>query len=177
MSGVALAGSTENKPEPILLGRISGVFGVDGWVKLFSYTEPREAILEHPTCLLQQGGSWNEVHWRAGRRQGKTVVASLEGINDRDAAETLIGADIGIWREDLPDTEDNTYYWTDLEGLSVINKDGHEFGVVAYLLATGANDVLVVKGDQEILIPFIAGRYVIDVDLAAGVIQVDWDWE
>ncbi len=172
-----MAESTDKSAEPMLLGRISGVFGVDGWVKLFSYTEPREAILNYQECLLQQGGTWLKARWKTGRRQGKTVVASLEGIDDRDKAEALIGTNIGIWREDLPATAENEYYWADLEGLSVVNKDETELGVVAYLLATGANDVMVVQGDQEILIPFITGRYVIDVDRAAGVIHVDWEWE
>jgi 16S rRNA processing protein RimM len=172
-----LTGSTENTAEPILLGKISGVFGVAGWVKLFSYTEPREAILEYQDCVVQQDGSWGRLHWKAGRRQGKTVVASLDGIDDRDKAESLIGANIGIWREDLPATAQSEFYWTDLEGLSVVNKEGRQLGKVDYLLATGANDVLVVQGDQEILIPFIHGRYVINVDLADGVIQVDWEWD
>ena len=172
-----MTGSTGKSAEPLLLGRISGVFGVDGWVKLFSYTEPREAILGYRDCLLQQNGTWSEARWRVGRRQGKTVVASLEGINDRDAAEALIGANIGIWRDDLPDTGESEFYWADLEGLSVVNKDGSELGVVAYMMATGADDVLVIKGEKEILIPFIIGRYVTDVDLAAGVIRVDWEWE
>jgi 16S rRNA processing protein RimM len=172
-----LTGSTGKSAEPLLLGRISGVFGVDGWVKLFSYTEPREAILGYRDCLLQQNGTWSKAHWRVGRRQGKTVVASLEGIDDRDAAESLIGANIGIWRKDLPETGASEFYWTDLEGLSVVSKDGRELGEVAYMMATGADDVLVIKGEKEILIPFIIGRYITNVDLAAGVIQVDWEWE
>jgi 16S rRNA processing protein RimM len=176
-SDQALAESTEKSTEPLLLGRISGVFGVEGWVKLFSYTDPKEAILEYQDCLLQQRGSWNQVRWKAGRRQGKTVVACIEGIDDRDKAEALIGSNIGIWRKDLPETGNTEYYWADLEGLSVVNKNGEKLGVVAYLLATGANDVLVVQGDQEILIPFITGRYVIDVDRTASVIHVDWEWD
>jgi 16S rRNA processing protein RimM len=171
-----LAESSEKAAEPVLLGRISGVFGVAGWVKLYSYTEPREAILRYTKCLLCRQGKWVEAHWLQGRRQGKTVVAQLEGISDRDSAEALIGSEIGIWRNDLPETDKDSYYWTDLEGLTVVDKDGRKFGVVAYLMATGANDVLVVQGDEEILIPFIAGRTVLDVDLAAGRIQVDWEW-
>ena len=124
VAGVALAVSTEKSAEPLMLGRVSGVFGVDGWVKLFSYTEPREAILQYQDCLLQQEGAWNEVHWRAGRRQGKTVVASIGGIDDRDAAEALVGANIGIWRKDLPETTASEFYWADLEGLSVVNAEG-----------------------------------------------------
>ncbi len=172
-----MTGSTGKSAEPLLLGRISGVFGVDGWVKLFSYTEPREAILGHRNCLLQQDGKWNKLQWCEGRRQGKTIVARLDGVADRDAAALLIGADIGIWREDLPETADSEFYWADLEGLSVVNKDGRELGRVAYMMATGANDVLVVTGDQEMLIPFVTGQYVLDVDLLKGRIVVDWEWE
>ncbi len=171
-----MAESSEKTAEPVLLGRISGVFGVAGWVKLYSYTEPREAILRYRKCLLCRHSKWAEAHWVQGRRQGKTVVAQLEGISDRDSAEALIGSDIGIWRDDLPETDEDKYYWTDLEGLAVMDKDGRRLGVVAYLMATGANDVLVVQGDEEILIPFIAGRTVLDVNIAAGRIQVDWEW-
>lgn len=172
-----MTSSTEKAAQPVLLGRVSGVFGVDGWVKLFSYTEPREAILGYESCLLQQGDTWQALNWKRGKRHGKTVIAQIEGIDDRDSAEILVGADIGIWREDLPEAGSDNYYWADLEGLTVVNKDGDKLGVVAGLLATGANDVLVVKGDREILVPFVTGRYVLDVDLAAGVIRVDWDWE
>jgi len=172
-----LTRSTEKSAQPVLLGRVSGVFGVDGWVKLFSYTEPREAILGYRSCLLQQGDTWQALIWKQGKRHGKTVIARIEGIDDRDSAEILVGADIGIWRADLPEAGDDNYYWADLEGLTVINKDGDKLGVVASLLATGANDVLVVKGDREILVPFVTGQYVLDVDLAAGVIRVDWEWE
>ena len=169
--------SVEKSAEPLLLGQVSGVFGVEGWVKLFSYTEPREAILDYEGCLLQRDDTWQALNWKRGKRHGKTVIAQIEGINDRDSAEILVGADIGIWREDLPEASDDIYYWADLEGLTVVNKDGDKLGVVASLMATGANDVLVVNGDREILIPFVTGPYVLDVDLAAGVIRVDWEWE
>lgn len=174
---MALTKSPDNGPEPLLLGRVAGIFGVKGWVKLYSYTDPREAILNYRDCLLRKGGSWQTVRFKEGRRHGKSVIANFVGIGDPDAAAEIVGAEIAIRRDVLPETDGDEYYWADLEGLTVIHKDGQELGKVAYLLATGANDVLVVKGDKEILIPFVTGQYVQDVDLTEGVIRVDWEWE
>jgi 16S rRNA processing protein RimM len=111
-----------------------------------------------------------------GKRHGKAVIARLAGIADRDAATELLGSDIGVDRDALPDPGNGHYYWADLEGLTVVHKDGSELGQVAYLMATGANDVLVVDGPVERLIPFVPGTVILDVDLAAGVIRVDWEW-
>jgi 16S rRNA processing protein RimM len=157
------------------------LYGVRGWVKLFSYTDPREAILKYTDCRLKQDGRWSAARLAEGRKQGKSIIARLDGIDDRDTAAALIGADIGVSRETLPQTGSGEYYWADLEGLQVVHQDGRALGRVAYLLATGANDVLVVQGraagDQEILIPFVADSVILDVDVAAGVISVNWEWD
>ncbi len=163
--------------DPVILGRITGIFGVRGWVKVFSYTEPREAILDYGRWLLSKDGGWREAKLAEGKRHGKTVIARIEGVNDRDEAETLIGIDIGVPREELPEAEAGHYYWADLEGLEVVRRDGSRVGTVAELLETGANDVMVVRGEREILIPFVMDRVIVDVDLAEGVITVDWDWD
>jgi len=162
---------------PLVLGRLSGLYGVRGWVKVHSYTVPREAILNYSSWLLEQDRVWREVNVAEGRKQGKTVVARLDGITDRDMAATLVGATIGIARENLPETESGEYYWTDIEGLQVVHQDGRVLGKVVYLLATGANDVLVVQGEQELLIPFVKNEVIKDVDLATGIINVDWEWD
>lgn len=112
-----------------------------------------------------------------GKKHGKTVIARLRGVTDRDAAAEYVGIDIGIARDDMPALEQDEYYWADLEGLEVWQVDGRLLGTVDHLLATGANDVLVVKGEEEILIPFVTNEVVKDVDLATGVIRVDWEWE
>jgi len=164
-------------PEPIVLGRISGVFGVKGWVKVFSYTEPREAVLGYASWLLGQDGQWQSATVAEGQRHGKGVVARIDGFEDRDQAATLVGTQIGVPRNELPETQDGHYYWSDLEGLMVVRSDGSELGEVAYLLETGAHDVMVIKGDTERLVPFVKDEIVVDVDLAAGVITVDWDWD
>ena len=160
-----------------MLGRISGLFGVKGWVKLFSYTRPREAILEYKRWFLRQEGNWRTVEVREGKRHGKSVIARLEGVDDRDLAAALIDCDIAVSRADLPEAEEGTYYWADLEGLQVVHKDGAVLGTVSYLLETGANDVLVVEGEKERLVPFIADEVILDVDVVKGVIRVDWEWD
>lgn len=164
-------------PEPIVLGRISGVFGVRGWVKIYSYTDPREAVLEYENWLLGHPGAWQPAKVAEGQRHGKTVVVRVDGFEDRDQAAALIGNEIAVLREELPETEDGHYYWSDLEGLRVVRADGSEIGTLAYLLETGTHDVMVIKGEEERLVPFVKDEVVTDVDLAAGVITVDWDWD
>ena len=161
----------------VVLGRIAGVFGVKGWVKVFSHTEPREAILNYPNWLLRRGDSWQAVTVEDGRPHGKSVVAKLAKVEDRDAAAELLDVEIAVSREELPQTQDGEYYWADLEGLQVVHRDGQPLGRVAYLMATGANDVLVVDGDGERLIPFVVGEVILDVDLGKGRISVDWEWD
>ena len=163
--------------QPVVLGRISGLFGVKGWVKVYSYTEPREAVLNYSRWLLSGKSGWREAAVAEGQRHGKTVIARLDGYVDRDQAAALIGTEIGIPRDELPETEENQFYWSDLEGLRVVHRDGTELGKVAYLLETGANDVMVVNGEQERLIPFVMEQVVLGVDLASGEIEVDWEWD
>jgi len=160
-----------------LLGRVSGLFGVKGWIKVFSYTQPREAILAYKRWFLKQGDQWQATSVAAGKRHGKLVVVQLDGIEDRDQAAPLIDCDIAVSREDLPEIEAGTYYWADLEGLRVVNRDGTELGTVRHMMATGANDVMVTAGERERLIPFIAEKVILDVDFANGVVTVDWEWD
>jgi 16S rRNA processing protein RimM len=161
----------------VILGRIVGLFGVRGWVKVYSYTEPREAVLDYREWLLCRDGYWQSVKLAEGRRHGKAVIARLAGIAERDAAAELLGSDIGVDRDTLPDPGEGRYYWADLEGATVVHKDGTELGKVARLMATGANDVLVVDGPVERLIPFVPDTVILDVDLDAGIIRVDWEWD
>jgi len=162
----------------IFIGQVSGLFGVGGWVKVFSYTVPREGILDYADWQLGNGDQWRQVRLAEGKRQGKTIVVRIEGIDDRDVAAKLIGEQIAVERSQLPSLEEGHYYWADLEGLRVETRDGVQLGTVSGMLATGANDVMVVQGDQgdkQRLIPFVFGDRVLDVDFEAQVIQVDWD--
>jgi 16S rRNA processing protein RimM len=161
----------------IVLGRISGVFGVQGWVKVFSETEPRDQIIGFNPILLGREGRWQEARIEAGRSHGKGVIMKIEGCDDRDAAAALMGTEIAVLRHQLPPLPEGEHYWADLVGLEVRTLDGIALGVVEGLLHTGANDVLVVQGDRERLIPYVAGDVVREVDLETGVLRVDWDPE
>ena len=133
------------------LGRISGLYGVKGWLKVFSHTAPRENILAYSPWFLYRDGQWEAYEIEAGRRHGKGVVARL---GDLEAGE---------------------YYWTDLEGLEVVATDGTVLGIIDHLFETGANDVMVVKGDRERLVPFIRPGVVREVNFTTRRVVVDWD--
>ncbi len=161
----------------LVLGRISGLFGVTGWVKVYSHTAPRENILSYQPWYLRQDKQWREIRLLDGRKQGKGLVALLQGCDDRDQAAALMGCDIAVPRDQLDDLAEDEYYWADLQGLEVITIEGQKLGRVSHLFETGANDVLVVKGDRERLIPYVWEQVVKKVDLDAGEMQVDWDPE
>ena len=161
----------------ISVGKISGVFGVKGWVKVFSFTDPRENILTYSPWLLKKGDESKTVAVIDGQLQGKTIVAQLDGVNDRDQAASLMGWDIFIRQDQLPKTGKNEYYWSELIGLKVETIDGIQLGVVDSLLETGANDVIIVQGERERVIPFLQGQTIMKIDLDAGIIIVDWDPE
>jgi len=157
----------------VVLGRITGVYGVRGWVRIFSDTEPRENILRYSPWYVD--GEPRKV--AEGRRHGKGLVARLQGCDDRDQAAALVGREIAIRRDQLPPPSADEFYWADLEGLRVETLDGVALGEVSHLFATGANDVLVVRGERERLLPFVWGPVIADVDFGAGLIRVDWDPE
>lgn len=159
----------------VIVGQVTGVFGVQGWVKVRSYTLPPDNILEYQPWWVRLHGEWREAPVSAGRSHGKGIVVRLEGHDDRDSARVLVGAPIGVSRTQLPPPSPGEYYWTDLVGLEVMNREGVSLGVVEYLFATGANDVLVVEGERERLIPFIKDQVVLEIDLKRGILKVDWD--
>lgn len=161
----------------IVVGRISGVYGVRGWVKVFAYTRHREDILAYSPWYLRIAGEWKPLDVEDGRIHGKGIVAKLAGYEDRDAAARLLNTEIAVTRAQLPALAEGEYYWADLIGLDVVTANGVALGRVDHLLETGANDVLVVEGERERLIPFVPGQVVLDIDLGAGVILVDWDPE
>jgi 16S rRNA processing protein RimM len=158
----------------VTLGRVSGVFGVKGWLKVQSYTEPRANIAQFGVWLLRMNGVDSPFDVEDGHSHGGTVVAKLRGLDDRDRAVEWVGAEIVVERERLPALGANEFYWTDLEGLEVRTTAGEVLGKVDHLLATGANDVLVVGGSPQHLIPFIVGPVVKQVDLPARLIVVEW---
>ena len=134
-----------------------------------------EAILQYQPWLL--GEDRKPVKIVDGRKQGKGMAALLPGFEDREQAVSLVGQQIFVRRDQLPATDEDEYYWSDLEGLEVKTTHGELLGRVERLMETGANDVLVIRGNREHLVPFIQGQYVTRVDLEDGLIEVDWDPE
>lgn len=162
---------------PVVMGEVVGLFGVRGWVKVYSYTRPLEGILKYRPWQVHLRDEWRPLEVAEGRVQGKGLVARLRGYESREQASELVGAQIGVWASDLPRLSSGEYYWAELEGLRVLNLAGEELGTVSHLFDTGANDVLVVKqGRRERLIPYTRDA-VRGVDLAKREIRVDWDKE
>lgn len=159
----------------IALGRITGSFGVQGWVKIQSYTDPPEQILAFPVWRADlAGGGHRDLTHREGRRHGKGLVARLKGVDDRDQATSLARLELWIERRELPVLKDGEYYQADLVGLEVVNLQGQVLGRVDHFLDTGANAVMVVIGEREHWLPMVP-RHVPKVDLERGRITVDWD--
>ncbi len=169
--------STEDKSnkEWLKLGHIAGVFGIKGWLKIYSNTDDKAGILSYKPWYIERNNVRQLVNIKAGKPHGKTVIAQLEGVNDRNEAELWVGCDIYIKANQLVKLGDNEFYWSDLMGLNVISVEGEDFGVIASMLETGANDVMVIKGERERLIPFSLNQVIKSVDLVNGKMVVDWD--
>ncbi len=159
----------------VIMGRVAAAHGIRGWVKIQPFTEYLDSLLDYDIWWMgQEHGPWREVEVQQCDVHGKVLVAQLQGCPDRNAAERLKGQLIAVPRSELPEQDEDEYYWTDLIGMSVVNGAGERLGAVEKLLETGANDVLCVRGDGgEILIPFVAA-VVKDVDAEGKTIHVDW---
>lgn len=167
--------------ELVTVGRITAVYGVRGWVKVHSYTQPMDNILQFDRWWLQGQSGWESLKIDRGRRHGKGLIVHIDGVDDRDHAARYCQRDIAVRRDAMPPLEKGEFYWHQLEGLRVISRfedREHDFGTVVRMMETGANDVLVVRGGEdgrERLVPYLPGEFITDIDLDAGVITVVWD--
>jgi 16S rRNA processing protein RimM len=157
----------------VVVGRVSAVHGVRGWLKIRSYTEPRDNIAHFPTWILCRNGREQRIEVESVRGQGNAMLAKLSGLDAREEAAQWVGADVAVERSQLPRCAPGEYYWVDLEGLEVRTPQGEVLGTVDHLLATGSNDVLVLSGGER-LIPFVMGDVIRSVDLEKGLIVADW---
>ena len=155
------------------MGRIIGPFGVRGWLKIKTFTEEADTLTDFPDWWLHTTSGWQKFELAEHELHSKGLVARLEKVADRTAAELLKGIDVAVPRDALPDTGEKKFYWTDLVGLEVVNQQNITLGKVESLLETGAHDVLVVKGEVERLIPYV-DAFIINIDLAAKRMTVDW---
>lgn len=172
--------ATPSVEDLIVLGKITSVHGVRGEVKIYSFTDPIDNLLDYNPWTLKRDGEVKQVELVSGRLQGKVLVAKLKGLDDREVARTFAGFDICVPRALLPDLDDGEFYWHQLEGLKVIDLQGQLLGRLDHLLETGSNDVMVVKpcpgslDDRERLLPYTE-QCVQQIDLVAGEMRVDWD--
>ena len=158
----------------IELGLVGAPFGVRGWVKLRSHTDPPERLLEHRSLQLGLGGTWRTYKLEASGRSGGRLTAKLAGIDDRDQAQALRGARICVPRSELPQREDRDYYRADLIGCEVVNLAGVHLGIVQHFVETPAHALMVVRGTQEYWVPAVA-QHLRRVDLQARRVTVDWN--
>jgi 16S rRNA processing protein RimM len=158
----------------MVMGRIAGAFGVKGWVKVQTFTQSVDTLIGFPSWWLKQAAGWQERKVEEAAVHGRTVIAKLSGVHDRDAAAQLLGYEVAVPRDQLPASRAGEYYWADLIGIGVSNIQGVPLGRVAKLLETGAQQVLLVEGERERLIPFIES-VVVSVDVAGRSLVVDWD--
>lgn len=164
--------------EFIPVGKIAGIFGVKGWMKVFSYTDPRNNILSYSPLFLSVKGEWREAKLSDGRAQGKGIVIALDNVTNPEQVLPLIGTTLAIKKEQLRTNDLDEFYWSELTGLTVINLDKAVLGQVESIVETGAHDVLVVadkKQKVQRLIPFVLEEIVQKVDLNNGIIEVDWE--
>jgi 16S rRNA processing protein RimM len=169
----------------VVIGRFTGTFGIKGWLKVYSYTEPLDNLLDYLYCQVLRNGVWQATQIAEGKVHGKGLVVKIKGIDDPEQAAAYVGCDMAVASTQLPLLPENEYYWRQLEGLQVIvdhpQRGRLVLGRVNHLLETGANDVLVVRGDDdsidrnERLIPYLPERVVLEIDLAAQTMRVDWD--
>jgi 16S rRNA processing protein RimM len=156
------------------MGRIAAPFGVKGWMKVWPLTAQARNLLDYPVWWVERDGEWHKHEVAGAKVQTSNVVARLAGCEDREAAAAFRGRSIAVPRSELPQTQAGEHYWADLIGLAVVNGNAQELGRITGILQTGANDVLVVEGERERLIPFIAG-VIREVDVPAGAVRVEWD--
>jgi 16S rRNA processing protein RimM len=174
----------------VVLGRVTGAYGVKGWLRILPLGDDPLSWKAVGTWWLSPSPgtatktdrrsvpTWHPYTPSQCRLHGGELVAQLKEVADRDAAEALKGALFGVPRAAMPEPEDGTFYWGDLIGLTVIASGGAVLGRVDRLMETGANDVLAVidESGRESLLPFVAA-VIKRVDLAAGRIEADWDAE
>jgi 16S rRNA processing protein RimM len=158
----------------VVMGRIRAPHGLKGWIKVQPFTQEIEGLLAYTEWWVGGGGEWQQHRILQSAVHGSTVVARLEGFNGRDAAAELRGKDVAVTRDAMPDNRTGEFYWNDLLGMEVAHRNATKLGLVTKILETGANAVLVVRGDTELLVPFIED-VILNVDVKARKLIVDWE--
>ena len=161
----------------INIGKVIGLHGIKGWLKILSFTSPPENIFNYQSLIISNEDIEKIFHIENSRKQGKKILIKFDGIDDRTSAESLYQSRIHIFRADLPELSENTYYWEDLLGFNVFNQNNIKLGLVDSFIETGSNDVLIVTDEMKknVLIPFLINKTIKEVDLENKLIIVDWE--
>ncbi|AFH93036.1 TPA: ribosome maturation factor RimM [Providencia stuartii] len=167
---------------PIVLGKLGAAYGIRGWLKVFSSTEHAESIFDYQPWFIQRSGQWQHIELEDWKHHNKDIILKLKGVDDRDAATLLTNFEIVVDSAQLPELDNNEYYWKDLMGCQVVTLQGYNLGTITDMMETGSNDVIVIKanlkdafGIKERLVPFLDGQVIKKVDLKSKLIEVDWD--
>jgi len=164
--------------QKVVVGSIGAPHGVRGWVRVNSFTEPADNLFSYQLLLEAGNDNWQPIKVEKMQPHGNVFVAKLANVDDRDQAALITNAKIAVQREDLPELANDEFYWNDLMGLTVYNQDDIKLGQVVDFFATGANDVIVVRGESgEHLIPYVPEMFILDVNLETKQIKVLWDLE
>ena len=158
----------------VVMGRVRAPHGLKGWVTIQPFTQEPDGLLDYPEWWLGGSDGWKLHRVAEVIVRGATMVARFEGISDRDVAAALKGREVAVPRSSMPAAGEGEFYWADLLGLEVRNRAAVSLGRVEKILETGANAVLVVKGEKEVLVPLIQD-VLVNVDLGAGHLTVDWE--
>lgn len=162
------------KEEKIIIGKFGSPHGIKGWIRINSFTEPKENIFNYSPWWINKDNIWQTISPVNYQLHGKNIIAQLINVNTPELAKTYTNIEINISHEQLPKLTKNEYYWSELEGLTVINQNNKTLGIVDHLLATGAHDVLVIKGEKQYLIPYI-NNVILTINLDNKTIKVDWE--
>lgn len=167
---------------PIVLGKLGAAYGIRGWLKVFSSTEHAESIFDYQPWFIQRSGQWQHIELEDWKHHNKDIILKLKGVDDRDAATLLTNFEIVVDSAQLPELDNNEYYWKDLMGCQVVTLQGYNLGTITDMMETGSNDVIVIKanlkdafGIKERLVPFLDGQVIKKVNLKSKLIEVDWD--
>lgn len=171
--------ASQQQPEDlVVMGRVAAPYAVSGWLKIHTFTQELDSLLAYPVWRIGKPGQWRTCRLLEGKVHGQTLLVSLEGIGDRNTAETVQGFEVAVERAELPPPAEGEYYWDQLTDLEVVNQQGDVLGRIVGILESGAHELIRVQGEyegkaKEWLIPFVAAK-VISIDLTAQRMVVDW---
>ena len=176
-----MVNSLEVKNKRVVLGQIGKVHGIKGWLNLNSFTVPPENILDYSHLTVEIEDNLEILEIDQFRQKADGLIVHFSGYDTPEVARKLIGLKVVLSSNYLPELDDGDYYWHEIEGMEVLNQNGVNFGKIAHLMETGANDVLVVKpgkcsvDDRERLIPYLKGSVITNIDSMNRKITVDWE--